>query len=130
MTALTREQRRQMMRDNAKRPGVLKQIPRDEWPASASEQLIEVWISRFFLVQVYDEGDIGIRLSVNRTLVDVGGGWLQDITWEQMQAIKRECGYGDRYAVEVFPRDKDVVNVSNMRHLWIPISPLNIGWTK
>ena len=127
---LTREQRRQMERENAKRPDVLKQVPRNEWPPTAPEKLIEAWMSRFFLVQIYNEGDIGIRLTVNRTLVDVGGGWQQDITWEQLQAIKRECGYGDRYAVEVFPRDKDVVNVANMRHLWIPPAPLNIGWTK
>lgn len=41
------------------------------------------------------------------------------ITWDDLQWIKRAAGYGDREAVEVYPLDDDVVNVANMRHLWI-----------
>lgn len=36
-----------------------------------------------------------------------------------LQRLKRECGRGDLDAVEVYPRDCDVVNVANMRHLFV-----------
>lgn len=29
------------------------------------------------------------------------------------------AGYGDRDAVEAYPKNSDVVNVANIRHLWI-----------
>lgn len=60
-----------------------------------------------------------VRLSINRAAINSSGGWQQDITWEELQRLKREAGYGDHDAVEIFPADADVVNVANMRHLWI-----------
>ena len=42
--------------------------------------------------------------------------------------VKREIGFGDWYALEIFPRDGDIVNVANMRHLWMLATPLSIGW--
>jgi len=72
-----------------------------------------------------------VRLSVLRTSLDTAGGWQQDITWEELQRLKREAGYGDHDAVEVFPPDADVVNVANIRHLWI-LEPghLPFAWRK
>ena len=69
-------------------------------------------------------------MSVNRTDVDNAGGWKQNISWEDMQQLKRQAGFGNHYAVEVFPRDIDIVNVANMRYLWILEKPLKIGWSK
>lgn len=80
---------------------------------------IQVWRSRFFLVQVFDEGGGRLRLSVNRTDCDKFGDYLDGITWDELQALKRQCGYGDRLAVEVYPPDADVVNVANIRHLFV-----------
>lgn len=40
------------------------------------------------------------------------------ITWDQLQAIKSLVWGQDVRAVEVFPRDADVVNTGNYRHLW------------
>ena len=70
-----------------------------------------------------------VRLSVNRTAIE-GPRWKEGVSWDELQAIKRQCGYGDHDAVEVFPRDVDVVNVANMRHLWIldPAQPLPFAW--
>ena len=95
---------------------------------------VGVWRSRSFLVQVFNEGHQGgrkvTRLTVCRTELGDGGRWKADITWDELQQIKRECGFGNCYAIEVFPRDRDVVNVANMRHLWVLDHHLNIGWFK
>ena len=70
-----------------------------------------------------------VRLSINRAGLDKGGEWQQGISWEDMQRLKREAGYGNHDAVEVFPPDDDVVNVANMRHLWIlPRGAVSFAW--
>lgn len=80
-------------------------------------------------MQAFDEGN-AIRLSVNRTTLGDNGRWVENITWDELQELKRQCGFGDWYAIEVYPRDKDVVNVANMRHLWVLQESLNVGWVK
>lgn len=107
----------------------LQPISESEWPPS-DYQVIGVWVSRKYLVQAYDEGDGVVRLSVNRSTIDAKGNYPDGLSWDELQKIKRDVGYGDRFAVEIYPRDEDVVNVANMRHLWVLESPLNIGWRK
>lgn len=104
-------------------------VPRDDWPATEHPP-IAVWCSRSFLVQVYDEGNGIIRLSVNRTAAHHLTGWAQNITWDDLQKVKRQIGMGDRWAVEVYPADADVVNVANMRHLWVLPEAPAYGWRK
>lgn len=122
------------MREQAKAwPEELAPIPREEWPAQrGGSHPVAVWRSRQYLVQVFEERSVGfldvLRLSVNRTTRATAGGWEQNIPWEDLQRLKREAGYGDHYAIEVYPRDRDVVNVANMRHLWVLSAPLGIGW--
>lgn len=88
--------------------------------------LRRAWRSRRFLVQEFDvmldrrplAGHV--RLTVNRAAIDAHTGeWLAGIGRDDLQAIKAEAGYGDREAVEVYPPDRRVVNVANLRHLWI-----------
>lgn len=55
----TRAQRRQLERDNAKQPGRLQEIPRDQWPANAPPTIMRVFRSRDFLVQEYELVDEG-----------------------------------------------------------------------
>lgn len=40
------------------------------------------------------------------------------ITWDKLQAIKNEVWGKDARAIEVYPRQGDVVNSGNWRHLW------------
>lgn len=124
----TREQRRQLANENLKWPVALKSVPRSDWPTS-QQKLSEVWRSREYLMQVFSEPNGIIRLTVCRTSI-VGDDWKADIPWEDLQRLKRECGRGDRDAVEVFPNDYDVVNVANMRHLWILVYPPSFIWRK
>lgn len=52
--------------------------------------------------------------------IDVVRKDMQDgITWDELQRIKSECGYGDMDAVEYYPKDRDVFNTGNVRHLFI-----------
>lgn len=41
------------------------------------------------------------------------------ISWEDLQRVKSLCGFGNLDAVEVYPRDCDVVNTGNGRHLYL-----------
>lgn len=92
-----------------------------------------MWRSRYFLVQEYSpEVDGGPRrLSISKTSVNQNAErWDDGITWDDLQRLKREAGYGGIDAVEVFPSDRDVVNVANMRHLFLMDAPLNFAWRK
>jgi len=126
----TREQRRQLARDNAKQPTALQEVPRERWYDPNATQL-RVFRSRDFLVQEFAEKPPAtVRLSVCRTAMDGGDRWQDGITWDDLQRLKRECGYGDRDAVEVFPADDDVVNVANMRHLFVMLDALPYAWRR
>lgn len=126
----TRAQRRQLERDNAKLPTALCEVPREQWPAARATTQLRVLRSRDFLVQEFAaNAPAVVRLSVCRTSLD-GDRWQDGISWDELQRLKRECGYGCSDAIEVFPADVDVVNVANMRHLWIMAEPIACAWRK
>ena len=127
--ATTRAQRRQLARDNAIQPNTLQEIPRLQWP-NPHAPLLRVLRSRDFLVQEFAAtAPAAVRLSICRTALD-GDRWQDGIAWEDLQRLKRECGYANRDAVEVFPSDADVVNVANMRHIWVLAEPVSFAWRK
>ena len=124
-----REAQRYMARESAKYPAALVEIPRDQWPDPMAPQL-RVLRSREFLVQEFDApAPALVRLSVNRTSI-AGDRWAENITWDEMQRLKAEAGYAKADAVEVFPAADDVVNVANMRHLWVMREPLSFRWKR
>ena len=126
----TRAQRRQLERDNKKLSPALCEVPREQWPAARVTTQLRVLRSRDFLVQEFAaDGPAVVRLSVCRTSL-AGDRWQDGITWDDLQRLKRECGYGDADAIEVFPADADVVNVANMRHLWVMADPIACAWRK
>lgn len=129
MLNTTRRQRRLLRRENESWPEALRHVPKVEWPASSlppDKHPIEVWRSRDFFVQVYLDKGVE-RLSVMRTAI-TGNDWEDNITWEEMQRLKAECGRGDYDAVEIYPADKDVVNVANMRHIFVLPQPFPLTW--
>jgi hypothetical protein len=108
---------------------LVKVAPQD-YPVPTKENLIEVWISKKYLVQIYAEESGIIRLSINKNSIQ-GTGFRKDgsvswgeISWDELQELKNEVGYQDYCAVEIYPPAAQVVNVANMRHLWVlPIAP-------
>lgn len=125
----TREQRRQLERENARQPERMTPVARSEWPESTPPGIAAVWRSRGFLAQLYTH-EAAPRLSVCRTSMSAATGrWTDNITWDELQQVKRECGFGDRWAVEVYPPDREIVNVGNLRHLWLLDAPPPFGWS-
>lgn len=130
-----REERRQMLRQlsrgNAAFPPHLVDMPRELWPQTPAswEKQIRVMRSREFLLQIFDAGGRVVRLSINRTTIDeTTWRWADGISWDELQRLKAEAGYGDREAVEIYPPDHDVVNVGNLRHLWVLPERMPFSW--
>jgi hypothetical protein len=137
---LNRNERRAMRKialaEAEKRPVKLTEmLPRESWldRYPGNHPPLRVWQSRNYLVQLFDEAPLTpkvdvFRLTVCRVTLGDDGHWDENLSWDELQEIKREVGYGEWYGVEIYPRDSDVVNVANMRHLWVVSSPLGIGW--
>ena len=117
---------------NQRYGSVLQRIPPTEWPPAARTMARpprEVWRSATFLVQIYQEG-LHARLTVCRTALGRDGvRWMDGITWDDLQRLKRECGRGEQWAVECYPPDTEIVNDANMRHLWLIAEP-PYGWKR
>jgi hypothetical protein len=121
MTMNRAERRKANKRIKEGLPRVLMPVPRERWPEQTNDGYsirTAVWLSRDYLVQLFDEGNGVQRMSVNSTTLGPGS-WADGITWDDLMGIKHQIGLGDHWAVEVFPANESVVNVSNMRHLWV-----------
>jgi len=95
-----------------------KHMKRIEVPAHATNELIELWRSNRYLCEIFRIADDLERLSICRTYIDIHSKrWVDGLVWDDLQQIKSEVGRGECDAVEVYPRDQDIVNVANMRHL-------------
>lgn len=123
------KQRKKLEEENQGWPAYLVQIPENEWPDGFREFRMAVWRSSGFLVQIFEPRNGGQRMTVSKTFT-AGGTWLDGITWDELQQLKKECGFGDRWAVEIYPPDAEIVNVSNMRHLWILEKHPAFAWRK
>lgn len=132
---MNRKQRRALQKQQHKHvaqqhyPATLTPVPREQWP-TVEPMPSAVWISAKYMVQLYDEPHGVRRLSICTTRIGIDGRWVDGLRWDELQQIKQECGFGETYAVEVYPRDRDVVNDANMRHLWLLPVPLRVGWVR
>lgn len=124
-------QLRQLKRDNMRYPAALAPVPWQDWPPARLTEgcRLKVYRSRDFLAQIYEERAGMLRMSVNRTSwCERSSSWREDISWDDLQRLKREAGYGQHWAVEIYPDDRAVVNVANMRHLWLLTEPPAYAW--
>lgn len=125
----TREQRRQLIRENAKQPARMTLVPHENWPHdNVPTGIKSVWRSRDFLAQLYTHEPV-LRLSISRTIPS-SHGWRPEIAWDDLMRVKLECGFGDQWAVECYPPESEVVNVANMRHLWLLDAAPTFGWRR
>jgi hypothetical protein len=123
-----------LWRYNAMWPETMTEIRRADWPTDLEvpgmlAPPLQVWRSRYFIAILHDEaGKSARRLSVQRTSLNDEGEIEGGITWDELMHIKSECGFGDVDAVELYPRNVDVVNIANMRHLWILPTLSDLAW--
>lgn len=100
----------------------------------AKEVPVRSWSNQKFLIQLFPSKSLSLgRLCVQRThanlLIRKANRDDTPISWEELQQIKDDVGFGDYYCVEIYPPNADCVNVSNMRHLWlVPTDLLPFAW--
>lgn len=128
---ITRAMRRAFQAEQARQPERLRNVPHEEWPTVLQSLILpphEVWRSRHFLVQIYREPSDFRRITVNRAALTDNGEWVAAITWDELQRLKDEIGLGEWWAVECYPPNSEVINVANIRHLWLLPDPPPYGW--
>jgi len=92
---------------------------------------IRTWRSRRFAAVLYDEGiRKPNRLSIHRAAFGDDGRFVGGITWDELMQVKRECGFDKGDALELFPADRTVIDVANMRHLWILQVRSRLNWER
>lgn len=125
-------QRRHILNEERKLwPKTLVDVPPDKWPSwpFASAKPIRVLRSRDFVCQIFKCTDGATRrLSFCRAEINNDGQWKDGISWDELQSLKTQAGFGNYDAVEIYPSDYDIVNVANMRHLWIVDTPITFKW--
>lgn len=132
----TRAMRKELARANATFPVDLQLLKSEDYPElNRKGAPLRSWRSRYFLVQEYPVSDpmVLVRLSVNRAermMTPDGERWKDGISWDELQNIKGQCGYAAHDAIEIYPPYCDVVDVANIRHLWILREPLPFAWRK
>ena len=110
---------------NREYPATMTEIPEKAWPFETGDPRLtnppkRAWRSSRFIACLYAEPEkTALRLSICRATLNDNGQFDDQLTWDELQQIKSERGFGAYDAVEIYPADADVVNVSNMRHLWL-----------
>lgn len=93
--------------------------PDKHWISYFGEPSIGVWEDETYFVAGFEDNG-RIRLDIQRK------DGLDGIGWDDLQAIKNDCGYADKDAIEFYPRQDKVINNANFRHLYIYTIPLDI----
>jgi hypothetical protein len=70
------------------------------------------WMSDDFVAGMFKQGSLW-RLSIARA-----GAGAAPMSWEDLMKVKRDCGFGEQDALEVYPSDEDIFNTGNIRHLY------------
>ena len=115
-----KDRQRYLREENAKYGPTMQLVPIDVAPAGPRTSVpVKAWRSRRFLAVLWQEFSGFLRLSVNRTMADMNGDWIDGITWDELQQVKSECGLGEMWGVEAYPPALRVVYDANMRHLFL-----------
>ncbi len=109
----------------------LKEVAKNRWPTSDSRYL-RVFKNDKYLVQTMTDNGF-IRITVN-LIENIGTmmtpKWAEGISWDNLQNIKDSIGFKDRWCVECYPPTQDIINVANMRHLWVLEEMPKFGWKR
>jgi len=90
---------------------------------------MQAWRSSRFIVMLWIETNGARRLTVHSAEIDARTGENKDgITWDDLQKLKSEAGFGEVCAVEIYPPDDQLVYDHNMRHLWLLDAAPSFMW--
>lgn len=125
----SREELKAMERENRRYPATgLVDIPESEWPLCRFRPM-RVARNRHFLVQIFPPIDGVVRMSIQRCAFDrKSGHWQDGITWDELQKLKDDAGFSRAAAVEIYPPTDKIVDVANLRHLWVLPEPPTFMW--
>ncbi len=126
--------------ENRSWPDRMREVPMSDWTDGMKAMAVSLtstsapmraWRSNRFVAVLYDEGiKKPNRLSINRAVLSDDGRYEGGITWDELMQVKRECGFEKVDALELFPSDATVVDVQNMRHLWICDVRSRLNWNR
>lgn len=117
--------RRAMFHENNRWPKKLKEVPKADWPEGSPKQLMGMFRSRDFLVQIVESQNGIMMVNVARTMIDSDGRrMVGGISHSTMQRIKAEIGLGDEYGLELYPPDKHKIDTAGSRFMWIMPDPI------
>ena len=103
-------------------------LPDELTEIQTKHENIRVYRSSGYLVQVHPAKGAVARISVNKSDIKEDGNWKEGITWDRLMSIKHALGFGEHEAVEVYPKNVDVVNVANIRHLFVLEEGMPFTW--
>lgn len=119
---MTKDMLRRYRQECAAQPRTMTKVPRDKWPQGLQRKgkVVGCWRSKQHFAALWREDNGHTRLSINRTKIKPStGDWEAGMDWDKLMKIKAECGFADFWCVEIYPASDGVVNVANLRHLWI-----------
>jgi hypothetical protein len=111
----------------------MSKVAISDWPpsfASMPRPPVMVFRSRDFLACFYDDLNGYLRMSVQRVTQFGDGNWKDGITWDDLQRVKGQCGFSESWMVESYPPDSEIVNVANIRHLFLLTEAPPFAWRK
>lgn len=116
-----RDQQRYLREQNRAYGHRMQEVPVEAGATSVDgrSRPCRAWRSRSFLAVLWCAPSGQLCLSVNRTMIDGNGDWLDGITWDELLRVKSECGLGLLWGVEAYPPALEVMHDANMRHLFL-----------
>jgi hypothetical protein len=108
-----------------------RELDRSEWFVPWQKprpDRLTAWHSRDYTVQSFAVAGGITRLAIHRSdndFLQPCYGLRGGIPRDAIAQIKQELGFGALFGVEIYPPQPDILNVADVRHLWLlPASPL------
>ena len=103
----------------------MEEVPRSKWEhlnlGIPEADAFRVFKSDRFLVQIRRHNYAVLLCVCKCKFKKFGQGieYADGITWDELQEIKNQCGYENSWLCEYYPPKDKLINVANIRHLWV-----------
>jgi len=101
----------------------LKEMDRCWWSDDGyqvtSRLLFTEWGKVEHAAITYKPEGFKVNSSIDEVINSLSNDGSRDIPWNVKQEIKNELWGKDRIAIEVFPQEKNLIDVQDIYHLWI-----------